>query len=112
MTSFAMLRFRKTRRVNIQRQNSRWNPTYLYVGPGGQGVTKEAGKESVSARWETFIRSSTSPLGKSDNQRPEMVFRSLTHESRQGAPQWGQEGPKSKYWDEYQCLRLDEQTLP
>ena len=79
--------------MNIQRQNSRWNPTYLYVGPGGQGVTKEAGKESVSATWEIFIRSSTSPLDKSDNQRPEIVSTSLTHESRQGATSVGSRRP-------------------
>ena len=79
--------------MNIQRQNSRWYLTYLYVGPGGQGVTKEAGKESDSATWEMFIRSSASPLIKSDNQRPEMVSTSLTHESRQGAASVGSRRP-------------------
>ena len=68
--------------------------SYLLIcGPGGQGVTKEAGKESVSATWEMFIRPSTSPLDKSDNQRPEMVSTSLTHESRQGAASMGSRRP-------------------
>ena len=66
--------------------------SYLLICVPGGPVTKEAGKESVSATWE-ILRSSTSPLDKSDNQRPKMVSTSLTHESRQGAASVGSRRP-------------------